>query len=137
MMFVSKCVAMSFDDAVAATRESLGRHQLSILAEIDMSQTLRSELKIDFRPYRILSTCSLLHAQRAIEAEGGIGSILLCNVAIRDRGDGQVEVSVVDPTCTIGAINHIELISVAKELHSLVRHSIDEIELRSRYHRAA
>ena len=128
---------MSFDEVVTATRESLGRHQLSILAEIDMCQALRRDLGVDFRPYLILCACSLPLARRAIEAEGTIGSILLCNVAIQDRGDGQVGVFVVDPICTIGAINHVELISIAKELHSLVRHCIEEIESRANYHCAA
>lgn len=136
-MFLSKCVTMSFDEAVTATRESLGRHQLSILAEIDMCQALRRDLAVDFRPYLILSACSLPLARRAIEAEGTIGSILLCNVAIQERRDGQIELSVVDPACTIGAINHVELVSIARELHSLVLKSIEGIESQPKYHRAA
>ncbi len=134
MMLLSKCVAMSFDDAVTATRESLRRHQLSILAEIDMRQALRRALDIDFRPYLILSACSLPLAQRAIEADATIGSLVLCNVVVREDGGGRAELSVVDPTCTLGAFNNIELISIARELHSLVRNSIEEIELHPGYH---
>ena len=137
MIFLSKCLTMSFNDAATAARESLRRHQLSILAEIDMRQALRGALEVDFRPYLILSACSLPLAQRAIEADATIGSILLCNVVVREDGGGRVELSVVDPTCTLGAINNIELISIARELHSLVRNSIDEIELRPGYHSAA
>jgi uncharacterized protein (DUF302 family) len=136
MNFLSKCVSMSFGEAVAATKDALKAQKFSILAEIDMGRALRRNLAIDSR-YLILSACNLPLAQRAIEADDAIGSILLCNVVVRAHGDGCAAISVVDPTCTIGTINHVEMIKIAQELRSMVQKLMDDIEPFPRFHRAA
>ena len=128
MHYLSKSAAMSFEDAVAATKEALKYYRLAILAEIDLGKALRRELAVDCRPYVILNACSPPLARRAIELDGEVGSILLCNVVVRDRGDGLVEISAVDPLATIGTINHVEFFSVARELRSLLQQVIDAIE---------
>jgi uncharacterized protein (DUF302 family) len=137
MHFLSKYVSMDFADAVAAAKEALKAQKFSILAEIDMGQALRRNLAIESRPYLILSACNLPLAQRAIEADDAIGSILLCNVVVRAHGDGCAEISVVDPTCTVGTINHVEMITIAQELRSMVQKLMDDIEPIPRFHRAA
>jgi len=137
MHFLSKCVSMSFADAVGATKEALERQKFSILAEIDMRQVLRSDLSVDFRPYLILNACSLPLAHRAIEADHVIASMLLCEVVIQEHRNGRVEISVLDPTSTIGTINHVEMISIAHELQSKTRQFMDDIHPAPEFCRAA
>jgi uncharacterized protein (DUF302 family) len=137
MHFFSKCVSMNFPDAVVATKEVLQRHGFSILAEVDMHKVLRKHLSVDLRPYAIFCACSLPLAHRAIKADDAIGSLLLCDVVIREHSDGCVEISAVDPACTIGTINHVEMISIAQELQSLVRMLMDDIGTTTRLPRAA
>ncbi len=137
MHFFAKCVSMSFADAVAVTRDALKRYQFSVMAEVDLSQALRKDLGVDFRPYLVLSACSLPMALRAIRADEAIGSILLFNVVVQEHSHGSVEISVADPTCTIGTINNVEMISIAQELQSLARRLMDDIEPVPKIHRAA
>ncbi len=137
MRSFSLYVSMGFADVVAATKEALQRHELSILAEIDLRQVLKERLSVALRPYLILSACSLPLAHRAIKADDAIGSMLLCDLVIQEHGDGYVEISVVDPGCTIGTINHVEIISIAQELQSLVRKLMDDIESTTTLPRAA
>jgi uncharacterized protein (DUF302 family) len=128
MHYLSKRSTMSFEDAVAAARQALKRHQLAILAEIDLGEALRRELGVGSRPYLIFSACSPRLAHRAIELDSEIGSILLCNVVVHEHGDGRVEICAADPLTTIGTINHVELISIALELQLLVQRVVDDIE---------
>ncbi len=121
MNYLSKGVAMSFEGATAATKEALKRHRLAILAEIDLGNVLRKELAVNSGRYAILSACSPPLAHRGIELDSEVGPTLLCNVAVQEHGDGRVEISVADPLATIGTINHVELIWVARELQSLYR----------------
>ncbi len=137
MRFFSKYVSMDFSDAVAMTKEVLKRHEFAILAEIDMHSVLRRHLSVDLRPYVILSTCSLPLAHRAIEADGAIGSLLLCDLVIQEHSDGCVEIAVADPACTIGTINHVVMISIAQELQSMVLAFMDNVETTTRLPRAA
>ena len=137
MHFFSKCVSMNFPDAVVATKEVLQRHGFSILAEVDMHKVLRKHLSVDLRPYAIFCACSLPLAHRAIKADDAIGSMLLCNLVIQEHCEGCVEISVVDPACSIGTINHVEMISIAQEMHSILRELMDDIESVPRLDRAA
>ncbi len=137
MHFFSTYVSMGFTDAVLAAKQALKRQKFSILAEIDMHKVLKKNLSVDLRPYVILSACSLPLAHRAIKADDAIGSMLLCDVVIQEYSNGYVEISVVDPACTIGTINHVEMISIAQELQSLVRKVMDDIESAPKFDRAA
>jgi uncharacterized protein (DUF302 family) len=128
---------MDFPDAVAMTKEVLKRHEFLILAEIDMHKVLKRHLFVDLRPYAILSTCSLPLARRTIKADDAIGSLLLCDVVIQEHSDGCVEITVADPACTIGTINHVVMISIAQELQSMVRMLMDDVETTTRLPRAA
>ena len=128
MHYLCKSVAMSFKDAVAETKRALKRHHLVILAEIDLCNAIRTDLAVDFRPYLILSAYSPQLARQAVEADDKIGSILLCNLVVQQNMNGRVEISAVDPAATIGTINHVRLISVARELRSLVQRAIDGVE---------
>ena len=137
MHFFSTYASMGFTDAVLAAKQALKRQKFSILAEIDMHKVLKKHLSVDLRPYVILSACSLPLAHRAIKADDAIGSMVLCDVVIQEHSNGYVEISVVDPACTIGTINHVEMISIAQELQSLVRKVMDDIESAPKFDRAA
>jgi uncharacterized protein (DUF302 family) len=137
MHFFSTYASMEFMDAVLAAKQALKRQEFLILAEIDMHKVLKECLSVDLRPYLILSACNLPLAHRAIKADDAIGSMLLCEVVIQERNNGYVEISVVDPVCTIGTINHVEMIVIAQELQSLVRKVIEDIESAPKFHRAA
>ncbi|HEX5999459.1 MAG TPA: DUF302 domain-containing protein [Hyphomicrobiaceae bacterium] len=128
MHYFSKSVRTNFEDAVGATRQALEAHHLKILAEIDLRDPLRRYLTADFRPYLILSACSLPLAHRAIQANDNIGSILLCNVVVQQREEGHVDISAVDPDATIGTINDVDLMWTTRELRSLVQQAIDDVE---------
>jgi uncharacterized protein (DUF302 family) len=128
MYYFSKSVTMGMDDAVWATKEALKRHNFRVLAEIDMRIAFKRHLAVDFHPYLILSACSPQLTHRAIRADDEIGSIVLCNVVIQQRNDGHVKISVADPAGSIGTINHVELIGVARDLRSLLQRAIDEVE---------
>jgi uncharacterized protein (DUF302 family) len=128
MYYLSKSVTASFEDAVEAAKQSLKRQHLAILAEIDLGKAFASELGVNARPYIILSACNPPLAYRAIELDRQIGSILLCNVVVQEHGDGRVEISVADPLATIGMINHVELIWIARQLRSLLQLAIDDVD---------
>jgi uncharacterized protein (DUF302 family) len=137
MRFFSMYASMGFADAVAATKKALKRQEFTILTEIDMRQVLKEVSPSILRPYLILSACSLPLAYRAIKVDDVIGSMLLCEVVIQEHNGGCVKISAVDPVCTIGTINHVEIISIAEELRSLIQKAMDDITSAPRFHRAA
>jgi uncharacterized protein (DUF302 family) len=98
-----------------------------ILTEIDVQQTLKNKLDVEFHPYRILGACNPPLAYQALQVEEKIGTMLPCNVIVQDVGDGMVEISAVDPVASMAAIDNPKLAVIAKTVQAKLRDVIDSL----------
>lgn len=120
----SKTCTLSFDDAIARVTESLKKEGFGVLTEIDVKDTLKRKLDVDFRRYKILGACNPSFAYRALQAEDKIGTMLPCNVIVQEHADGTVEVSAVDPVASMLAIKNPELGSVAEQVREKLKNVV-------------
>jgi len=123
----SKTVDLGFDEAIEKTTAILKEEGFGVLTEIDIKETLKKKLDVDFRKYRILGACNPPNAYKALQAEGHIGLMLPCNVIVQEHEDGKVEVSAVDPVASMQAIDSQELGTVAKTVQSMLKKVIDKL----------
>ena len=123
----SKEVAMSFDQATLSVTEELKKEGFGILKEIDVKATLKKKLDVDFRNYRILGACNAPFAYRALQAEPRIGTMLPCNVIVRELDDGKIEVAAVDPLASMQAIQNKELQAIAEEIRLKLKKVIEQL----------
>jgi len=123
----SKTCPLSFEDAIARVTESLKKEGFGILTEIDVKETLKKKIDVDFRKYKILGACNPQFAYRALQAEDKIGTMLPCNVIVQERADGKVEVSAVDPVASMLAIKNPELGAVAEQVREKLRNVIGSL----------
>ena len=123
----SKTVPLDFDAAVAKVTADLKAQGFGILTQIDVKQTLKAKLDVDFRRYLILGACNPPFAYQALQAEDKIGTMLPCNVIVQQHDSGSVEVSAVDPVASMTAINNPQLAKIADEIRSRLKHVIDEL----------
>jgi uncharacterized protein (DUF302 family) len=121
----SKTVAMDFQAAVDKVTAELKARGFGVLTQIDVRQTLKAKLDVEFRPYLILGACNPPFAYRALQAEDKIGTMLPCNVIVQQHADGSVEVSAVDPVASMAAVVNAELADVAEEIRNRLRAVID------------
>ena len=102
--YFAKTLLGSFDEVVARTREALARQGFGVLTEIDVAATLRAKIDAEIAPYLILGACNPSLAYEALQLEDKVGTMLPCNVVVRDAGDGRTEVAAIDPVASMSAI---------------------------------
>ena len=123
----SKELDCSFDEAVTRVSEALKEQGFGILTEIDVAQTLKQKLDVDFRKYRILGACNPSLAYRALSLEDRIGTMLPCNVIVQARGGGKVEVSAVDPVASMQAVENPGLAEGAQTVREKLKTVVDAL----------
>ena len=126
--YFSKTITGSFDDAIQKVTEALKAEGFGILTEIDIKATLKKKLDVDFYNYKILGACNPPSAQKALLAEDKIGTMLPCNVIVQEKIPGKVEVSAVDPSASMQAIENNTLADIATEIRGRLKKVIEQLQ---------
>ncbi|OGO40590.1 MAG: ABC transporter ATP-binding protein [Chloroflexi bacterium RBG_16_56_8] len=101
--------------ALARVNEALKTEGYGVLTEIDVKDTLKKKLGVDFRFYKILGACNPSLAHRALTIAPETGLLLPCNVTISQAEDGVTEVALIDPLAMLGIIPNPDLRPIAEE----------------------
>ena len=101
--YMAATLQVPFDEAIARTEAALKTEGFGVLTRIDVSQTLKAKIDVDFRPYVILGACNPALAHEALNLEDKVGTMLPCNVVVQQFGDGRVEVAAIDPVASMQA----------------------------------
>lgn len=125
--YFSKTVAMSFDDAVRRATEALKQEGFGVLTEIDVQDTLRKKLGVEFQRYRILGACNPSLAHEALKREDKIGTMLPCNVVVQETPDHRVEIAAIDPVASMMAVDNPALGKTAAEVRERLRRVIANV----------
>lgn len=125
--YFSKTINASFDEAVARITAELKVEGFGILTEIDVKETLKKKLNVDFRRYKILGACNPPYAYKALTAENKIGTMLPCNVIVQEVSGGQVEVTAIDPTASMQAVENPALKEIASEISNKLKTVIGRV----------
>jgi len=125
--YFSKTVEMSFDEAVGKVTEELKKEGFGILTDIDVKETLKKKLNVDFKKYRILGACNPPFAHKALQAEDKIGLMLPCNVVVEETADRKIEVAAIDPVASMQAIENPRLREVAEQVRDKLKRVINNL----------
>lgn len=113
----TKIVNYSFDEAIIKVTDELKKEGFGILTEIDVKETLKKKLDVDFRKYKILGACNPPFAYRALQTEETLGVLLPCNVVVQEKENG-VQVSFVNPMESMKTVGNESLNTIAREVTS-------------------
>ena len=114
--FSKVLLGKSFDEAVELVTAQLKTEGFGVLTEIDVKETFKKKLDIDFKKYKILGACNPQFALKALQCEDKIGVLLPCNVIVEEHESGEFEVSVVDPIASISAVKNETLEDIVSEV---------------------
>lgn len=113
---MKRALGVGYDDALRIVPEALAREGFGVLTEIDIQQTLKKKLDVDFRRYKILGACNPALAHRALQTSLAAGVMLPCNVIVYEDDERRAHLLIVDPLQTLAA-SHEALRPVAEDAH--------------------
>lgn len=123
----SKTVNLPYEDAINKVTEELKKEGFGILTEIDVKETLKKKIDVDFRKYKILGACNPPLAYKALSEEENIGLMLPCNVIVQETSDGSVRVSAINPMVAMQTVGNENLNSIAGEVSGKLKKVIDNL----------
>lgn len=117
----------SFDQTIEVVTAELKKEGFGVLTEIDVKETLKKKLDVDFKKYKILGACNPSFAHQALQNEDKIGVMLPCNVIVEEHENGEVEVSAVNPVASMSAVENDKLGEIAGEVRDRLEKVINNL----------
>jgi uncharacterized protein (DUF302 family) len=125
--YFSKILRIPFEEAIERVTEELGKEGFGILTEIDVKETLKKKLDINYRKYKILGACNPHFAYESLKREDKIGLLLPCNVIVQEVGEGEVEIAAIDPVSAMKTVENSELIDIANKVREKLKGVIERL----------
>jgi uncharacterized protein (DUF302 family) len=122
----SKSTDLLYDDAVIRVTEELKKEGFGVLTSIDVQETLKKKLSVDFPKYTILGACNPPFAYQALQAEEEIGLLLPCNVIVFEK-EGKTTVAVFDPMTMMNIVKNSAILPVAQEMKARLERVITAV----------
>jgi uncharacterized protein (DUF302 family) len=117
-----------FETALQRTIAALKAEGFGVLTEIDVKDTLKKKLDVDFRPYKILGACNPPLAYKALSADANVGLLLPCNVTVQAGEAGETLVGLVDPLSMMSVISNPTLEEVANDARARLERVADALQ---------
>lgn len=120
---LSRQSPFAFNETIEKVTVVLREEGFGIITSIDMKDTLKKKINVDFRNYTILGACNPGFAHEALLEEDKVGVFLPCNVVIQQHDNCEVEVSIIDPEEMVRPTNNLNL----KIFATRIKHSMQQV----------
>ncbi|MFN8577901.1 MAG: DUF302 domain-containing protein [Candidatus Sericytochromatia bacterium] len=125
--FFTKVSNLTYEEVLVKVVEELKKEGFGVLTDIDIKETLKKKLDVNFRKYKILGACNPPFAYKALQAEEKIGLLLPCNVIVQENSKGETEVSAINPLVSMQSVNNPTLADVANEVKERLERVINNL----------
>ena len=125
--YFAKVLPLGFELAVERTTAALKQAGFGIISEIDIKDTLKKKIGVDFRNYRILGACNPALAYEALQLEDKVGTMLPCNVVVQEIAADKTEVAAIDPVASMQAIDNPRLAPAAARVQAMLRDVVENL----------
>jgi len=113
------------EGTVEKVTAALKNEGFGVLTQIDVRDTLKKKLNVEYRPYIILGACNPTLAHKALTVDPQIGLLLPCNVVVQAAPEGGgVVVSIADPRAMFAVVDNPKLTPVVDEVDGRLRRVI-------------
>jgi len=113
------------DEAIDKVTDALKKEGFGILMDINIQKTFKEKIDVDFRPYRILGTCNPSIGHEVLNIDDKMGVFLPCHIIVQDMGEGQIQISAIDPIAPMSAVGISELEPIGLKVQSVLKDVIE------------
>jgi uncharacterized protein (DUF302 family) len=117
---------VEFGEAVDRVTAALKEEGFGVLTRIDVDETLKTKIGVDFRPYVILGACNPALAHQALSADDNIGLMLPCNVVVAAI-EGGTEIAFVRPHAMMDIVDLPEIRGMADEAQARLERALQAV----------
>ena len=117
----------SFENVETRTRESLREQGFGVLTEVNVRDTLKKKLDVEFSKYMILGVCNPPIAFDALKIDKGVGLFMPCNIVLWENEDGSTTVNAADTTIMSDRIQNDEIEELAHRVNKILKTALDKI----------
>jgi uncharacterized protein (DUF302 family) len=118
---------LEHEAALEKVTEALKAEGFGVLTSIDVKETMKKKLDVDFRKYTILGACNPPLAHKALTARPDVGLLLPCNVIVYEESEVTV-VNIIDPLSMTNFIQGPALEAVAEEARQRLKRVSEAIQ---------
>jgi len=122
----SKTVDMPYEQTIEKVTAELKKEGFGVLTSIDVKETLKQKINVDFKKYAILGACNPPIAHRALQEEEELGLLLPCNVIVYEK-DGKTRVSIFDPMVMTWIMENDNMKPIATEVQERLQRVLQAI----------
>jgi len=122
----SKTVDMPYEQAIEKVTAELKKEGFGVLTSIDVKETLKQKINVDFKKYAILGACNPPIAHRALQEEEDLGLLLPCNVVVYEK-DNKTRVSIFDPMVMTWIMENDNMKPIATEVQEKLQRVLKAI----------
>ena len=122
----SKTIDLTYEQAIEKVTAELKKEGFGVLTSIDVKDTLKQKINVDFKKYTILGACNPPIAHKALQEEEELGLLLPCNVIVYEK-EGKTRVSIFDPMVMTWIIENDNMKSIATEVQERLQRVLNAI----------
>lgn len=123
---IQKEVTGDFETVLAKVKAELTKEGFGVLTDINVTETLKRKLNVDYTKYIILGACHPQSAYQVLQKEPSIGLLLPCNVIVYQTGN-TVTVEAIRPTVAMEMVENPEIAPIAQEIEGKLQRVIENI----------
>ena len=118
----------NFEEVIEKVTLLLQKEGFGILTKIDIQQTFKKKLNVDFCKYVILGACNPSFAYQALQTENKIGTLLPCNIIVQEIDVNVIEVAAINPLVSMQSVENKQLKDVAVSVSDKLKNVINTLK---------
>lgn len=126
--YFNKTINGTFEEVAVKVKLALKEQGFGVITEIDMDTKIKEKLEnVEMKPYKILGVCNPSFAFHALQIEENIGLFLPCKILVKDLGDGNIEVVMVNPSTMMRMLGNKGLDDIAIKVTNKFKSALEKL----------